>query len=48
MYNKVILLVEDNPRDEALTQRALAKNKIVNEIVVLTISSALACTKAET
>src|SRR5258706_5163911 len=34
MYNKVILLVEDNLKDEALTQRALAKNKIVNEIVV--------------
>jgi two-component system response regulator len=30
----VILLVEDNPRDEALTLRALAKSKIVNEIVV--------------
>ena len=30
----MILLVEDNPRDEALTLRALAKSKIVNEIVV--------------
>jgi two-component system response regulator len=34
MKNKVILLVEDNPDDEALTVRALKKNKIVNEIVV--------------
>ena len=34
MYNKVILLVEDNPDDETLTLRALSKNKIVNEIVV--------------
>ncbi len=30
----VILLVEDNPDDEALTLRALKKNKITNEIVV--------------
>ncbi len=29
-----ILLVEDNPDDEALTLRALAKNKIQNEVVV--------------
>jgi two-component system, response regulator len=34
MNTKVILLVEDNPDDEALTIRALRKNKIVNEIVV--------------
>ena len=34
MENKVILLVEDNPRDEALTRRALKKSNIVNEIVV--------------
>lgn len=34
METKVILLVEDNPRDEALTRRALAKSNIVNEIVV--------------
>lgn len=34
MENKVILLVEDNPRDEALTRRALAKNNIVNELIV--------------
>ena len=32
--NKVILLVEDNPDDEALTLRALAKNNILNEVVV--------------
>ncbi|MBI2765800.1 MAG: response regulator [Chloroflexi bacterium] len=31
---KVILLVEDNPDDEALTLRALAKNRITNEVVV--------------
>jgi two-component system response regulator len=34
MKNKVIMLVEDNVDDEALTVRALKKNKIVNEIVV--------------
>lgn len=34
MQNKVILLVEDNPRDEALTLRALKKSNIVNEVVV--------------
>jgi two-component system, response regulator len=32
--NKVILLVEDNPKDEALTLRALRKSNIVNEVVV--------------
>jgi two-component system, response regulator len=32
--NKVILLVEDNPDDEALTLRALKKNNIMNEVVV--------------
>lgn len=32
--NKVILLVEDNPDDEALTLRALQKNNILNEVVV--------------
>jgi two-component system, response regulator len=31
---KVILLVEDNPDDEALTVRALRKNNIKNEVVV--------------
>lgn len=34
MESKVILLVEDNPRDEALTRRALAKSNIINEIIV--------------
>ena len=33
MNDKVILLVEDNPRDEALTRRALKKSNIVNEVV---------------
>ena len=32
--NKFILLVEDNPDDEALTLRALKKNNIANEVVV--------------
>ena len=32
--NKVILLVEDNPDDEALTLRALKKNHIKKEVVV--------------
>jgi two-component system response regulator len=31
---KTILLVEDNPDDEALTLRALKKNNILNEVVV--------------
>ncbi len=31
---KIILLVEDNPDDEALALRALKKNNIANEIVV--------------
>lgn len=34
MKDKVILLVEDNPDDEALTLRALKKNNITNEVVV--------------
>ena len=34
MNNKVILLVEDNPDDEALTLRALSKSNIANEVVV--------------
>ena len=34
MDAKVILLVEDNPDDEALTLRALRKNQISNEVVV--------------
>ncbi|TMC07840.1 MAG: response regulator [Chloroflexi bacterium] len=32
---KVILLVEDNPDDEALTLRAFAKNNIGNRIVIV-------------
>ena len=34
MTDNVILLVEDNPDDEALTLRALKKNNIKNEVVV--------------
>jgi two-component system response regulator len=34
MDEKMILLVEDNPDDEALTLRALKKNNIKNEVVV--------------
>jgi two-component system response regulator len=34
MDNKTILLVEDNPDDEALTLRALKRNNILNEVVV--------------
>jgi CheY-like chemotaxis protein len=34
MLNKIIMLVEDNPDDEALTLRALRKNNIQNEVVV--------------
>jgi two-component system, response regulator len=34
MGTKVILLVEDNARDEALTLRALKKSNIINDIVV--------------
>jgi two-component system, response regulator len=34
MPNKIILLVEDNPDDEALTLRALKKSHIANEVVV--------------
>ena len=32
--DQVILLVEDNPDDEALTLRALKKNNITNKVVV--------------
>jgi two-component system, response regulator len=35
MNTKIILLVEDNPSDIALTQRALAKSHIANELVVV-------------
>lgn len=34
MERKIILLVEDNPDDEALTLRAFKKNNIMNEVVV--------------
>jgi two-component system response regulator len=34
LAEKKILLVEDNPDDEALTLRALKKNNIANEVVV--------------
>ena len=35
MKNKTILLVEDNPDDEALTIRALRKNNIGNDLTVV-------------
>ncbi len=35
MKHKRILLVEDNPDDEALTVRALKKSNVANEIVVV-------------
>ncbi|MGA2793005.1 MAG: response regulator [Roseiarcus sp.] len=35
MNKRTILLVEDNPDDEALTLRALRKQEIVSEIVVV-------------
>lgn len=35
MENKMILLVEDNPDDEALTLRALKKNNIGNQLNVV-------------
>ena len=34
MNDKIILLVEDNQRDEVLTLRALKKNNIENEVIV--------------
>jgi CheY-like chemotaxis protein len=34
MLNKIVMLVEDNADDEALTLRALRKNNIQNEVVV--------------
>ncbi|WP_045220998.1 response regulator [Desulfonatronum thioautotrophicum] len=34
MSRKTILLVEDNPDDVMLTQRALRKNNILNELIV--------------
>ncbi|HAX70934.1 MAG TPA: two-component system response regulator [Anaerolineae bacterium] len=35
MIYKMILLVEDNPDDEALTVRALKKNKIANNLAIV-------------
>lgn len=35
MERRVILLVEDDPDDELLTLRALEKNRIMNEVVVV-------------
>jgi len=35
MADNAILLVEDNPDDEALTLRAFAKNKITNPVIVV-------------
>lgn len=34
MTDKIILLVEDNPDDEALTLRALKKNNVMNQVIV--------------
>ena len=34
MENHLILLVEDNPDDEALTLRALKKSNVMNEVVI--------------
>ena len=34
MKNNTILIVEDNPRDEALTLRALKRNNVANDVVV--------------
>ena len=35
MENKLILLVEDNPDDEALTLRALKKNNVGNTVAIV-------------
>jgi two-component system response regulator len=35
MNDRTILLIEDNPSDEALTLRALKKNNIRNDVVVM-------------
>lgn len=34
MADRIILLVEDNPDDEALTMRALRQNNVTNNVVV--------------
>lgn len=36
MYQRIILLVEDNPDDVDLTLRAFKKNNILNELIVAT------------
>ena len=41
MDTKIILLIEDNPRDEALTLRSLQKCNIVNEVVVARVGVAV-------
>jgi CheY-like chemotaxis protein len=35
MPERILLLVEDNPDDEALTLRALRRNRVANQIVVV-------------
>lgn len=35
MKERIILIVEDNPKDEALTLRALKKHNIKNDVVVV-------------
>lgn len=35
MNNRPILLVEDNPDDQALTLRAMKRNNIANEVIVV-------------
>jgi CheY-like chemotaxis protein len=35
MAHRVILLVEDNPDDEALTLRALRKHNVTNQVIVV-------------
>ena len=34
MSDKTILLIEDNPDDEALTLRALTNNHILNDVTI--------------
>lgn len=34
MKDEIILLVEDNPRDQELTMRALARSNILNRVVI--------------
>jgi two-component system, response regulator len=35
MKDRFVLLVEDNPDDEALTARALKRNRVTNDVVVV-------------